>query len=305
MDTVLHLPPATSVDPQPLGELEVRTRALAILALDSVADKCAQTTALAMAARQGMARLDTSCVFPHPSPEGFPGRPALPELIDPAQVPTRSPFTVEGRAALLHAICHIEFNAIHLALDALWRFPGMPEAYYADWLRVAAEEAYHFGLLHDLLLRLRGPVGEQWCYGSFSAHDGLWAMCEKTAHDITARMALVPRTLEARGLDATPLIQAKLRKVASPNAKGVSPAPDAQEMCDLLDIILRDEIGHVAIGNRWYGWLCQQQGLDPLAHYRALARQHAAPRLRPPFNDQARRQAGFTEDELAYLLTAG
>jgi uncharacterized ferritin-like protein (DUF455 family) len=121
-------------------------------------------------------------------------------------------------------------------------------------------------------------------------------MCEKTALDVTARMALVPRTLEARGLDATPLIQAKLRKVGT---------PDALAMCEALDIILRDEIGHVAIGNRWYGWLCAQQGLDPVAHYRLLAREHAAPRLRPPFNDEARKQAGFTEDELAYLMSAG
>jgi uncharacterized ferritin-like protein (DUF455 family) len=119
-------------------------------------------------------------------------------------------------------------------------------------------------------------------------------MCEKTATDTTARMALVPRTLEARGLDATPLIQAKLRKVGT---------PDAQAICNALDIILRDEIGHVAVGTRWYGWLCQQQGLEPVAHYRLLAKRHAAPRLRPPFNDEARRQAGFSEVELAYLLT--
>lgn len=142
-------------------------------------------------------------------------------------------------------------------------------------------------------------------YGDFAAHDGLWAMCEKTACDITARMALVPRTLEARGLDATPLIQAKLRKVGAPNAKGISPAPDALVLCDLLDIILRDEVGHVAIGNHWFGWLCKQQGLDTIAHYRTLARQYQAPRLKPPFNEAARKRAGFSDTELAYLLTAG
>ena len=308
MDSVLHLHPAPPHTPPASEGTALRPRALVILALDDVAEKCRQTTALALAARQGLATLDASCALPPPKQSEknrFPGRPTLPELIEPALVPTRSPFTLEGRAALLHAICHIEFNAINLALDAVWRFPGMPDAYYQDWLRVAAEEAYHFGLLHDLLLTLRGAHGEQWCYGSFPAHDGLWAMCEKTANDVTARMALVPRTLEARGLDATPLIQAKLRKVGAANAKGVSPAPDALLMCDLLDIILRDEIGHVAVGNRWYGWLCQQQGLDPVAHYRELARQHAAPRLKPPFNDEARRQAGFSEVELAYLLTAG
>ena len=132
-------------------------------------------------------------------------------------------------------------------------------------------------------------------YGDFPAHDGLWEMCVKTQHDITARMALVPRTLEARGLDATPLIQARLRKVNT---------PAALRTVEILDVILRDEIGHVAIGNRWYGWLCAQQGLDPLAHYRVLSRTHNAPRLKPPFNDAARRAAGFSQQELDYLLGA-
>lgn len=224
----------------------------------------------------------------------LPGRPATPRLIDPAQVPTRSPFTPEGRAALMHAICHIEFNAINLALDAVWRFDGMPEAFYSDWLRVAAEEAYHFTLLRDHLRTLPHP-GRQipWDYGDFEAHDGLWAMCDKTAHDITARMALVPRTLEARGLDATPLIQGKLRKVGT---------PDAIQAIEILDIILRDEVGHVAIGNHWYGHLCGQQGLDPLATYRQLARHYSAPRLKPPFNEAARKAAGFSQTELDYLL---
>lgn len=225
----------------------------------------------------------------HPQAQDLPGRPDRPALIEPMLVPQRSPFVPGGLATLVHAIAHIEFNAINLALDAVWRFDGMPEAFYADWLRVANEEATHFGLLCAHLAQL----GHQ--YGDFPAHDGLWTMCVKTQHDITARMALVPRTLEARGLDATPLIQARLRKVNT---------PDALRTVDILDIILRDEIGHVAIGNHWYGWLCARQGLDPLAHYRVLARLHAAPRLKPPFNEAARRQAGFSETELAYLLTA-
>jgi len=203
------------------------------------------------------------------------------------QVPHRSPFTPEGLAALVHAVCHIEFNAINLALDAVWRFPGMPPGFYSDWLRVADEEATHFGLLHTHLQTLG------YAYGDFPAHDGLWEMCVKTQDDITARMALVPRTLEARGLDATPLIQARLRKVST---------PAALRAIEILDVILRDEIGHVAVGNRWYGWLCAQQGLEPLAHYRTLARQHNAPRLRPPFNDVARRAAGFTQEELDALV---
>ena len=278
------------------AETSVRKEALRILCISEPAEKCDQVNQLANAAWAGqLAWEPTPCIQPV-SDWPLPGRPERPELIDPALVPTRSPFTVEGRAALLHAICHIEFNAINLALDAVWRFPGMPEAFYRDWLRVAQEEASHFNLLHALLRELRGPADQTWHYGSFAAHDGLWTMCEKTAHDITARMALVPRTLEARGLDATPLIQAKLRKVAT---------PDALAMCDALDIILRDEVGHVAIGNHWYGWLCERHALDPIPHYRVLARQFAAPKLRPPFNQAARLQAGFTEVELAYLLTGG
>jgi uncharacterized ferritin-like protein (DUF455 family) len=221
-----------------------------------------------------------------PEPAQLPGRPAAPELIPPTQVPQRSPYTPQGRAALLHAICHIEFNAINLALDAVWRFDDMPPAFYADWLRVACEEAQHYQLLHGHLLAL----GHR--YGGFAAHDGLWEMAEKTRDDITARMALVPRTLEARGLDATPLIQARLRKVAT---------PDALAVCEALNIILRDEIGHVAIGNHWYRWLCERQGLDPVAHYPVVAARYRAPRLRPPFNDDARRAAGFSAEELAAL----
>jgi uncharacterized ferritin-like protein (DUF455 family) len=216
----------------------------------------------------------------------LPGRPPRPELVAPQEVAQRSPFTREGLAALLHAIAHIEFNAINLALDALWRFPGMPLDFYRQWLQVAHEEAMHFGLLREHLATLGHA------YGDFPAHNGLWEMCVKTQHDITARMALVPRTLEARGLDATPLIQARLKQVNT---------PEARHAIEILDVILRDEIGHVAVGNRWYAWLCAQQGLEPVAHYRHLARLHAAPRLRGPFNVDARRSAGFSEQEIAAL----
>lgn len=216
----------------------------------------------------------------------LPGRPTRPQLVPPADVPHRTPFTPQGLAAQLHAIAHIEFNAINLALDAVWRFGGMPADYYRDWLRVAAEEATHFGLLAEHLAALGHG------YGDFTAHDGLWTMCVRTQDDITARMALVPRTLEARGLDATPLIQRRLRQVGT---------PEALRAVEILDIILRDEIGHVAVGNRWYGWLCARQGLEPIAHYRVLARRHAAPRPRPPFNEAARRAAGFSDAEMADL----
>ena len=149
----------------------------------------------------------------------------------------RSPFTPDGLATLLHAVTHIEFNAINLALDAIWRFADMPHAYYRDWALVACEEAKHFSLLQAHL----GSMG--YAYGDFAGHTGLWDMTAKTADDVLARMALVPRTLEARGLDATPPMQAKLRKVGT---------PDALRAVAILDIILHDEVGHVAIGNHWY-----------------------------------------------------
>ena len=230
--------------------MELRQRALAALQTSDPQEKVALSSVLgSQLATLSIAKESLD------EPAGLPGRPVRPELIAPSRVPHRSPFTTEGRAALIHAICHIEFNAINLALDAVWRFAGMPDAFYRDWMRVAFEEAQHFTLLHEHLQTLGHS------YGDFPAHDGLWEMCEKTKDDIVARMALVPRTLEARGLDATPLIQARLRKVGAPDARGRCTAPDALVACDLLDIILRDEIGHVAIGNHWYRWLCQQAGL--------------------------------------------
>ena len=221
-----------------------------------------------------------------------PGLPEKPELREPLNVDKRSPFTPAGHAALMHAICHIEFNAVNLALDAIWRFDGMPEQYYKDWAQVAKEEAYHFTLLQNHLKSIAYDENKHYQYGDFPAHTGLWSMCEKTKDNIVARMALVPRTLEARGLDATPLIQTKLRKVKTPYAA---------EAIEILDIILRDEIGHVAIGNHWYRWLCRRDDLDPLAHYGWLHAKHTAPRLKPPLNLEARLKAGFTPQEIEFL----
>jgi uncharacterized ferritin-like protein (DUF455 family) len=220
-------------------------------------------------------------------PDGLPGRPGRPRLVAPKDVPVRSVFTRDGRAALLHAVAHIEFNAINLALDAAWRFPGMPGAFYADWLRVAGEEALHFTLLREHLRSLGFD------YGDFDAHDGLWEMAQRTAHDALARMALVPRTLEARGLDATPPLQAKFARAGDDRA------------VEILGIILRDEVGHVAIGNHWYRWLCARDGQDPVALYPKLVERYRAPRLRPPFNRVARAAAGFTDDEITRLDASG
>jgi uncharacterized ferritin-like protein (DUF455 family) len=270
--------------------MELRTAALHTLALAHPATKASATRALAehISSLKQPAGGDNTAPWCSPSLQlvataPLPGRPARPLLVPPATLAKRSPFTVPGRAALLHAVAHIEFNAINLALDAIWRFAGMPLAYYTDWLQVASEEALHFTLLADHLATLGHT------YGDFDAHDGLWAMTEKTAGDVTARMALVPRTLEARGLDATPPMQARLRQAGDPDA------------ADILGVILRDEIGHVAIGNRWYRWLCSQQGLDAEAHYPVLAARYGAPVLRPPFNVPARLAAGFTPREIESL----
>ena len=261
--------------------MELRRHALALLQMSDPATKAAAVRA---AFDAGGWTID--CEATLAEPPGLPGRPERPRLVPPKDVPTRSPFTTEGRAALLHAIAHIEFNAINLALDAVWRFAGLPEDFYRDWFRVAAEESLHFTLLREHLATLAHD------YGDFDAHDGLWTMTARTAHDIVARMALVPRTLEARGLDATPPLQAKLAK-----------AGDARAVA-ILDVILRDEIGHVAIGNRWYRFVCERAGLDALAIYPGLVERYAAPKLRPPFNDAARRAAGFSEEEIAYLTRA-
>jgi uncharacterized ferritin-like protein (DUF455 family) len=226
---------------------------------------------------------EQSIEAPFDTPLSIAGIPERPQLASPASMPRRQLNGRENHAALIHALAHIEFNAINLALDAVQRFTGLPREFYGDWLQVAAEEAYHFHLLRDHLRSL----GKD--YGDFPAHAGLWEMAEKTAHDPLVRMALVPRLLEARGLDVTPDIQRKLR--------GFGDAAGA----DILNIILRDEIGHVAAGDRWFRYLCAQRGLRPEAAFQSLLATPGVPRPRPPFNESARLAAGFSAEELAEL----
>ncbi len=218
-----------------------------------------------------------------PLPITEPGRPAAPRLVPPQDVPRRSLGSKDGHAALLHAIVHIEFNAINLAWDAVYRFREMPAAFYSHWVKVADEEAYHFQLLRQRLWDLG------YDYGDFPAHDGLWDMARRTAHDILERMALVPRVLEARGLDATPRIIERLRAI------------NDTETIAILDIILRDEIGHVEIGSRWYKYCCEQRGLDPEHTFQALINRYIKGQLRGPFHLEARRKAGFSDKELQAL----
>lgn len=258
-----------------------RTAALAALCEVDPAAKATAARALHAAVLDGSATCLADLELAEPA--GLPGRPVRPQLVEPRKLGRRSMQSPQGRAVLLHALAHIEFNAINLALDAIWRFARMPAAFYTDWLKVAAEEAYHFSLLTARLAQYGHA------YGDFPAHDGLWDMCERTRGNVLARMALVPRTLEARGLDASPPIRARLQQAGD------------QASAAILDVILRDEIGHVLIGNRWFRHLCDKSGLDPHETYTRVAQQYHAPKLRGPFNFEARRNAGFDEAELAAL----
>lgn len=268
------------MDPNPstanTPPLTARRRALQLLLCPEPDEKAAGTRALSR-------QLPVGAEEAIAEPPGVPGRPARPVLVAPAQVAQKSMQTTEGRAMLLHALAHIELNAIDLALDVCWRFAGMPERFYLQWLDVAREEALHFELLRDHLRSLGHA------YGDFPAHGTLWEMASKTRHDLLARLALVPRTLEARGLDASPAVKARLVG-AGDTAAG-----------RIIDTILRDEIGHVAIGNHWFRALCRERGVDPLGTYARLAAEYGAPRLRGPFNLPARRAAGFDDAELQAL----
>ena len=212
-----------------------------------------------------------------------PGRPELPELVAPGKVPRRRLGSPDGPAALVHAIAHIEFNAINLAWDAVYRFRDMPREFYDGWIQVADEEAHHFTLLRD---RLR-EMGHE--YGDFDAHDGLWEMACRTAHDVLIRMALVPRVLEARGLDVTPAMMQRLKSIGD------------NRTVSILEVILKEEIGHVAIGTRWFRYACEQRGVDPDETFRELVEEYMKGNVIGPFHEEARAEAGFSENEMNNL----
>ena len=260
------------------------TAASDCLAAASPEAKVTATFDTAAAFARGELSINPADAAPHPI--RMPGRPPTPRLVHPRDLPKRGFGSNEGRAAFIHAVAHIEFNAIDLAWDAVYRFRGLPDAYYADWVGVANDEARHFAMLRARLLELGHD------YGDFDAHNGLWEMAEKTADDGLARMALVPRVLEARGLDVTPGMIVKLRGLGD------------HATAEILEIILREEIAHVAAGSRWYRWYCERAGIEPRAKFRALLHEYATSVLRKPFNMEARRQAGFDAEELEGLLDA-
>ena len=256
--------------------MDLATQAVAILKTADPAAKARRAREVAAAWRRG----EIAAVGAAPPP-ARPARPARPELKRPGEVPRRKINRGSaGRGALLHALAHIELNAIDLAADIVARFTGedLPRGFYDDWLTVADEEGKHYLLLAARL----GELGL--AYGDLPAHDGLWQAAEETAHDLLARLAVVPLVLEARGLDVTPAMIDKLRHVEDDDSAAV------------LQVIYAEEIGHVAIGKRWFDCVCARRGLAPLETWQALVRRHFKGRLKPPFNEPARAQAGLPAD---------
>ncbi|MGD1876331.1 MAG: ferritin-like domain-containing protein [Kiloniellaceae bacterium] len=261
---------------------DLAAQAVAILTTADPAAKAALARAVAAAWRAG----DIAAVG-EAAPPARPARPARPELKRPTEVPKRKINRgTAGRGALLHALAHIELNAIDLAADILARFTGedLPRRFYDDWLTVADEEGKHYLLLAERLSELG------LAYGDLPAHDGLWQAAEETAHDLLARLAVVPLVLEARGLDVTPVMIAKLQ------------AAEDADSAAVLQVIYAEEIGHVAIGKRWFDRLCAKRDLDPQATWQALVRRHFRGPLKPPFNDAARLEAGFPADFYSALV---
>jgi uncharacterized ferritin-like protein (DUF455 family) len=210
-----------------------------------------------------------------------PTYPDRPELMLPRDMPRRrASGQLQNRIALLHAVAHIELNAINLAWDIICRFPSsdIPVHFFDDWVQVGDEEAKHFLLVQKRLTELGAS------YGDMPAHDGLWHAAQATDHDLMARLAIVPLVFEARGLDVTPAMISKFERVG-----------DAQSAA-CLQVIYEEEIGHVAFGKKWFDWICSQHGVEPVSTWRGLVKQHFAGKLKPPFNDAARRQANFPPD---------
>jgi uncharacterized ferritin-like protein (DUF455 family) len=254
------------------------------LAISLPEDKCSAVTDLWLAVQIGDFEFD-----PHTpvTPIGVAGHPEKPVLVNPSKVRRRRLGSEEGRAALVHAIAHIEFNAINLALDAAFRFRDMPQQFYLDWISVAEDEARHFQLLSTRLQSMG------YSYGDFPAHNGLWEMAQRTADDCMKRMALVPRVLEARGLDVTPGMIERLKAVGD------------DETVRILRIILEEEIRHVEIGSHWFRICCDQRGLEPESTFLDLLKEHFSGSLRGPFNIPARMQAGFSQREMDAIASLG
>ncbi|WP_425070567.1 ferritin-like domain-containing protein [Sagittula sp. S175] len=209
-----------------------------------------------------------------------PSRPEKPELRDPRDVPKRKPGSPQGRIALLHAVAHIELNAVDLHWDIIPRFAHvrMPVGFYDDWVKSAAEEAKHFNLMCDCLEELGS------FYGALPAHAFMWQAAEDTVDDFMGRLAVVPMVLEARGLDVTPGMIALFEKAQATSAVAA------------LNTIYAEEVGHVAYGSKWFHFLCGRHDMDPKEAFHSLVRRYFKGTLKPPFNEEKRAEAGLPPD---------
>lgn len=261
----------------------LREAAVRVLLTADAADKAAAAQALRARWDAGLIRLSAD----GPEMPRRPARPARPELLPPGAMPKRGRAgSARSRFAMLHALAHIELNAIDLAVDMAGRWgTGMPPAFASDWLKVADDEARHFGLLAGLLAEAGGA------YGDLPAHDGLWEAAEATHGSLEARLAIVPQVLEARGLDVTPAMIARFRAAGDEAAAAV------------LELILADEVTHVEAGNRWFRKLCAESVSEPAKRFRELVRAYFRGPVKPPFNDSARSRAGLTTDWYSALGT--
>ncbi|MCR8825652.1 ferritin-like domain-containing protein [Photobacterium sp. TY 1-4] len=214
------------------------------------------------------------------SPPMQPARPARPELLAPRDVPHRKPGSPEGRIALLHAVAHIELNAVDLHWDIIARFSHvpMPMGFFDDWVKAADEESKHFNLMADCLEELGSH------YGALPAHAGMWRAAEDTADDLMGRLAVVPMVLEARGLDVTPNMIRIFKQAKSDSAVAA------------LETIYAEEVAHVAYGSKWFHFLCGRENADPKEVFHSLVQRYFHGALKPPFNEEKRAEAGIPPD---------
>ena len=258
--------------------MELRAHCLKALAINDLNEKLNQVKVIYESFRSHLMTIDSKADIQHTY--HLPGAPLTPQIVAPRLVEKRSTSSEQGKLIFVHALAHIEFSAINLALDIIWRFKDLLDQFYSDWLQIAYEEHLHFNLLNDYLKKF------DLSYGSFNAHNSLWEMADRTRHDLIHRLALIPRTMEARGLDVTPPIIEKFKQQKD------------DEIAAILQIIYEEEIHHVSIGNIWYRWACEAQKLDPHETYKNLLKTYDIELNYEKLNKEARYKAGFLKEEL-------
>ena len=258
--------------------MELRAHCLKALASTDLNKKLNQVKVIYESFKSHQMTIDSKVDIQHTY--HLPGAPLTPQIVPPRLVEKRSTSTEQGKLIFVHALAHIEFSAINLALDIIWRFTELPDQFYSNWLQIAYEEHLHFNLLNDYLKKF------DLSYGSFNAHNSLWEMADRTRHDLIHRLALIPRTMEARGLDVTPPIIEKFKQQKD------------DDIAAILQIIFEEEIRHVSIGNIWYRWACKAQKLAPHETYKNLLKTYDIELNYEKLNKEARYKAGFLKEEL-------